>query len=81
MPATDLITTMLCDPQYWAKYTECLPTIQKNAFGRYLMSDNAFLYSTQFVNHLLNTGSLAPPIPERVIAPAPIRIYETPVLL
>jgi hypothetical protein len=79
--ARDLIAEQLGDPQYWAKYNECLPTIQKNAFGRYLMGDKAFLRSAQFINRLLKTGTLAPPVPERVIAPAPIRIYETQVLL
>jgi hypothetical protein len=58
--ATNMICERLGDEDYWHRYDEAMPEVQKSVFGRYLMDEAALKRIGAFVVRLVQTGTLVP---------------------
>lgn len=58
--ATDMILEHIHNTEYWQRYDEALPQVQKAVFGRYLLDEAAVQRAGAFVMRLVQTGELVP---------------------
>jgi len=59
--ATDMLHDRIFDCDYWKKYDQQLPQIQRAVFGRYLLGEAALQRAKGFIVRLLQYGSFLPP--------------------
>jgi len=59
--ATDMLHERIFDYEYWKKYDQLLPQVQRAVFGRYLMGEAAVQRAKGFVFRLLQFGGFLPP--------------------
>jgi len=59
--ASDMLHDRIFDYEYWKKYDQQLPLIQRAVFGRYLLGEAAVQRAKGFIFRLLQFGSFIPP--------------------
>ncbi len=74
--ATDMLWEKINDREYWAEYERRLPSIQRAAFGRYLLGEAAVARMRALIVRLLRSGSFFESETQRLIQLSPDAIAD-----